>query len=110
MAAPGVIYESGVFHMFIQTEYMKTGGRCEHAVSNDGFNWVLLSPAIFSIPGTSEEGLYDPHPAIVGGRRYLVYSGMPKFMRVPEPASTWRGARPIYGSGLGSELGRFWIT
>ena len=85
VAAPAVIYEAGVFHMFIQTEFMKSGGRCEHAVSNDGFNWVLLSPAIFSIPGTGEDGIYDPHPALVGGKRYLVYSGMPKFTSVPQP-------------------------
>jgi hypothetical protein len=85
VAAPGVIHESGVFHMFIQTEFMKSGGRCEHAVSNDGFNWVVLKPAIESIPDTGEDGIYDPHPAIIGGQRYLVYSGMPKFSRVPQP-------------------------
>src|ERR1700750_2860835 len=28
VAAPGVIYDGGVFHMFIQTEFMKSGGRC----------------------------------------------------------------------------------
>ncbi|WP_245458680.1 hypothetical protein [Mesorhizobium sp. M8A.F.Ca.ET.057.01.1.1] len=26
VAAPGVIHDSGVFHMFIQTEFMKSGG------------------------------------------------------------------------------------
>ena len=26
VAAPGVTYEDGVFHMFIQTEFMKSGG------------------------------------------------------------------------------------
>ena len=85
VAAPGVIFEGGVFHLFVQTEFMKPGGRCEHAVSNDGFNWVLLEPALYSSPGSAEEGLYDPHPAIIGGKRYLVYSGMPAFSRVPQP-------------------------
>ena len=33
VAAPGVIFEDGVFHMFIQTEFMKSGGRCEHATA-----------------------------------------------------------------------------
>jgi hypothetical protein len=85
IAAPGVIFDSGVFHMFIQTEFMKPGGRCEHAVSNDGFSWVVLPSALLSQPGSGEHGIYDPHPAIVGGKRYLVYSGMPQFDRVPQP-------------------------
>lgn len=85
VAAPGVTHECGVFHMFIQTEFMKSGGRCEHAVSNDGFHWVVLSPAILAIPDTEEDGIYDPHPAVIGGGRYLVYSAMPKFTRVPQP-------------------------
>ena len=85
VAAPGVTFDAGVFHMFIQTEFMKSGGRCEHAVSNDGFNWVVLQPAILSIPGTEEDGIYDPHPAMVTGKRYIVYSAMPPFARVPQP-------------------------
>jgi hypothetical protein len=85
IAAPGVIFDAGIFHMFVQTEFMKPGGTCEHAVSNDGFEWVLLHSALTSLPGTDEEGIYDPHPAVVGGERYLVYSGMPAFERVPQP-------------------------
>jgi hypothetical protein len=85
VAAPGVIFDAGVFHMFVQTEFMKSGGRCEHAVSNDGFNWVVLQPAILALPGTGEDGIYDPHPAMIGGSRYIVYSGMPPFSRVPQP-------------------------
>ena len=85
VAAPGVIFDAGVFHMFVQTEFMKPGGRCEHAVSNDGFSWVVLQPAILSLPGSGEDGIYDPHPAMIGGQRYMVYSGMPPFTRVPQP-------------------------
>jgi predicted GH43/DUF377 family glycosyl hydrolase len=85
VAAPGVIFDAGVFHMFIQTEFKLSGGRCEHAVSNNGFDWVLLPPAIMAVPDTDEDGIYDPHPAMVGGQRYLVYSGMPKFSTVPQP-------------------------
>ncbi len=99
VAAPGVTYDDGVFHMFIQTEFMKSGGRCEHAVSNDGFSWVVLKPALLSLPGTGEDGIYDPHPAFIGGVRYIVYSGMPKFSTVPQPdvylarstSNTWFG-------------------
>jgi hypothetical protein len=85
VAAPGVIYEDGVFHMFVQTEFMKSGGRVEQAVSNDGFNWVVLPPAILSVPDTNENGIYDPHPASIGGEKYIVYSAMPKFSKVPQP-------------------------
>ena len=85
VAAPGVIFEAGVFHMFIQTEFMKLGGRCEHAVSNDGFSWVALPSALLAVPGTGEAGIYDPHPASVGGHRYIVYSGMSAFDKVPQP-------------------------
>lgn len=99
VAAPAVIYEHGIFHLFVQTEFMHEGGRCEHAVSNDGFNWVVLSPALLSIPGTGEHGIYDPHPAVIAGRKYLVYSGMPPINGKPQPdiylassqTNTWFG-------------------
>ncbi|MDB5506386.1 MAG: hypothetical protein JWR75_1024 [Devosia sp.] len=99
IAAPGMIYEEGVFHMFVQTEFMKSGGRVEHAVSNNGFDWVLLQPAILSIPESAEHGVYDPHPAVIGGIKYLVYSAMPNFTSVPQPdvylvrstSGTWFG-------------------
>jgi hypothetical protein len=85
VAAPGVVFEDGVFHMFIQTEFMKSGGRCEHLVSNDGFTWVALPTALHAVPDTGEDGIYDPHPAVIGGVKYLVYSGMAKFAHVPQP-------------------------
>lgn len=85
VAAPGVIFEAGVFHMFIQTEFMKPGGHCEHAVSVDGFAWQVQTPALASIPGTGEDGIYDPHPALIHGVRYLVYSAMAPFTTVPQP-------------------------
>lgn len=99
VAAPGVIYDNGVFHMFIQTEFRYSGGCCEHVVSNDGFQWVVLPTAILSLPDTDEDGIYDPHPAVVRGVRYVVYSGMPKFSKVPQPdvylarsmTNTWFG-------------------
>jgi hypothetical protein len=99
VAAPGVVYDEGVFHMFIQTEFMKSGGRCEHLVSNDGFVWVALPTAFHAVPDTDEDGIYDPHPAGIHGEKYIVYSGMPKFQRVPQPdvflarstSGTWFG-------------------
>ncbi|MFN3844897.1 MAG: hypothetical protein ACK4RZ_03610 [Paracoccaceae bacterium] len=99
VAAPGVVFEDGVFHMFIQTEFMKPGGRCEHLVSNDGFAWVALRSALHSIPESGEHGIYDPHPCVIGENKYLVYSGMAKFAQVPQPdvylarsmSGTWFG-------------------
>ena len=99
VAAPGVVFEDGVFHMFIQTEFMLSGGRCEHLVSNDGFSWVALPTALHSVPDTGENGIYDPHPSVIGGVKYLVYSGMAKFIQVPQPdvylarssSGTWFG-------------------
>lgn len=99
VAAPGVVFEDGVFHMFIQTEFMRPGGRCEHLVSNDGFTWVALRTALHAIPGTDEDGIYDPHPSVIGGAKYLVYSGMARFSHVPQPdvylarstSGTWFG-------------------
>jgi hypothetical protein len=85
VAAPGVIFDGGIFHMFIQTEFMKPGGKCEHLVSNDGFTWVALPTAFFALPDTAEHGIYDPHPAVIGGRKYIAYSAMPRFQKVPQP-------------------------
>jgi hypothetical protein len=76
VAAPGVIADGEVLHMFLQTDYNVLGGRVEHLVSTDGgasFTW--RDTALTSLPGTAEAGVYDPHPCQVAGERYLVYSG-----------------------------------
>lgn len=99
VAAPGVVFEDGVFHMFIQTEFMKSGGKCEHLVSNDGFVWVALPTALHSVPDTGEDGIYDPHPAVIGKIKYIVYSGMARFAKVPQPDVYL--ARSLSGSWFG---------
>ncbi|MDB5663805.1 hypothetical protein [Cypionkella sp.] len=99
VAAPGVVFDNGVFHMFIQTEFIKSGGRCEHLVSRDGYSWVAGTAALIALPDTDEDGLYDPHPAIIGKSKYIVYSAMPRFATVPQPdvylarsrSGTWFG-------------------
>lgn len=111
VAAPGVVHEGGVFHMYIQTEFMRSGGRCEHLVSNDGFTWVALPSAFAALEGTVEHGIYDPHPAVIGGQKYIAYSAMPAFDRVPQPevflarslSNTWFGPWERMGRILGHE-------
>jgi len=111
VAAPGVVFDDGVFHMFIQTEFMHPGGRCEHLTSNDGFTWTAQATAFLAVPDTAEDGIYDPHPAVVAGRKYIVYSAMPKFLRVPQPdiylarslSDTWFGPWERLGKILDHE-------
>lgn len=111
VAAPGVIFDGVVFHMFIQTEFMKSGGRCEHLTSDDGYKWNVQPTAILALPGTGEDGLYDPHPAIINGGKYIVYSAMPKFQHVPQPdvflarstSDSWHGPWERLGKILDHE-------
>ena len=85
VAAPGVIFSEGSFHLFVQTEFMKEGGRIEYFTSPDGFAWTHVSTPLLSVPGTEEAGIYDPHPAIVAGEKVLVYSAMPPIVGKPNP-------------------------
>jgi hypothetical protein len=76
VAAPGVIADGETMHMFVQTEYNVVGGRVEHLVSTDGgASFEHRDTALESLPDGEEAGIYDPHPAEIGGQRYLVYSG-----------------------------------
>jgi hypothetical protein len=85
VAAPGVIHSDGAFHLFVQTEFMREGGRIEYFTSPDGSVWTHVNTPLLSIPGSDEAGIYDPHPAIVAGRKVLVYSGMPPIVGKPNP-------------------------
>jgi hypothetical protein len=85
VAAPGVVFSDGAFHLFIQTEFMREGGRIEYFTSPDGFAWLHVNTPLLSLPGTAEAGIYDPHPAIVAGQKVLVYSAMPPIKVKPAP-------------------------
>lgn len=78
VAAPGVIYDphDGQFHMFVQREFMALGGDIEHLTSPGGERFYFSETALSSLPETDQAGIYDPHPAFIGGKRYLIYSGM----------------------------------
>lgn len=99
VAAPGVVHSEGAFHLFIQTEFMREGGRVEYFSSPDGFAWTHENTSLASIAGGEEAGIYDPHPAIIGGDKVLVYSAMPGIVGKPNPeifvavseSGTWSG-------------------
>jgi hypothetical protein len=87
IAAPGAVFDTNdkLFHMAIQRDFMAVGGGIEYLVSSDGktFTWVntLLDP----LHGSSEAGLYDPHLALIGGKKYLIYSGIPAILSNDRP-------------------------
>jgi hypothetical protein len=97
VAAPGVIFEDETFHMFIQTEFMKEGGIVKYLISYDGFEWIHMDTILEASPETGEHGIYDPHPAVINGHRYIVYSGMPAGHPQPDiflaesTTNTWDG-------------------
>jgi hypothetical protein len=97
VGAPGVIAENGVLHMFVQTEYNRTGGTIEHLVSGDsGQSFQRRPTALVSDPDGGEAGVYDPHPAVIAGERLLVYSafnvvGQPDLHLARSDGNSWDG-------------------
>jgi len=86
IAAPGVVYEKGIFHMLVQTEFLSAGGTIKYLTSDDGgATFVLQNTALHSIEGTHEAALYDPHPAIIRGQKYMTYSGSEFIEKVENP-------------------------
>ena len=76
VAAPGVVHDRQRFHMFVQTDFLGVGGTIEHLVSEDGQAYERADTALASVPGTPESGVFDAHPAVVGGRLLLTYAAM----------------------------------
>ncbi len=83
VAAPGVVYDGAThtFHMFIQTDFLATNGTVEYLTSSDGRTFTRVNTALTSIPDTEEAGIYDPHPAVIFEKKYLVYSGTPRVIQ-----------------------------
>lgn len=86
VAAPGVIFDktTKTFHMFIQTDFLATNGTVEYLISHDSNTFTRVTTALQSIPETEEAGIYDPHPAVVKGKKFLVYSGTPRITKEGE--------------------------
>ena len=102
--APGVVSDGDALHLYLQESYNVPGGAITHLVSDDdGRTFTARGTALRSHAGTSEAGIYDAHPAEVGGTPYLVYAG---FARVGEPdlhlarATTWDGPWERLGAVL----------
>ncbi len=97
VAAPGVVHDGTVLHMFVQTDHTALDTAVEHLVSDDdGSSFWFVDRAIGSMPGTGESGVYDPHPAVIGGQHLLVYSGhavvgRPDLYLARSSTSTWGG-------------------
>ncbi|HWG99926.1 MAG TPA: hypothetical protein VNV66_11510 [Pilimelia sp.] len=107
VAAPGVVAEGQLLHMFVQTEYNLLGGVVEHLVSDDhGDTFRRVGTALTSLPDTPEAGVYDPHPAQIGGQRYLTYSafaqpGRPDIHLARSLTGSWEGPWQRLGRILG---------
>ena len=99
VAAPGVVFEDGTFHMFIQTEFMRSGGGLRTPCLARRFCMDAQGTRAGLDAGTSEDGIYDPHPALIGGQKYLTYSGMARFTGAPQPDVYL--ARSVSGSWSG---------
>jgi hypothetical protein len=96
VAAPGVVFEDGIFHMFVQRDFMALGGTVEHLVSTDAHHFSLRDTPLKSIPDSPEAGLYDPHPAVIAGQKYITYSGNrivghPDLYLAKSVSNTWDG-------------------
>jgi hypothetical protein len=97
VAAPGVLYDEGRWHLFLQTTFNELGGVLEHLVSDDGgATFSHARTTLTSLPGTDESGLYDPHPCVVQGEKHLLYSafaviGQPEVHAARSLSGTWDG-------------------
>jgi hypothetical protein len=97
VAAPGVVYDEGRWHMFLQTTYNELDGVIEHLVSDDGgASFDHARTALESLPGTDEAGVYDPHPCVIDGVKHLFYSGFsvigqPEVHAARSTSSSWDG-------------------
>ena len=96
VAAPGVIHDGVLFHMFVQTAFSKFGGTIEHLVSVDGVRFDRADTALTSDPAAGESCIYDPQPAIINGDLYLAFAaattlGQPELHVCRSSSGTWNG-------------------
>ncbi|MEO6508644.1 MAG: hypothetical protein ABIO02_01710, partial [Patescibacteria group bacterium] len=103
------VFDEGEFHMFIQTEFLGLNGRIEYLKSKAGDVFDFVTTAIQPLQDTltpeelsimqeriPEAGLYDSHPAMINGQKYLLYSGAsevgrPDIYLVKSSSNKWEG-------------------
>ena len=97
IAAPGLVADGEILHMFVQTEFNQLDGVVEHLVSDDlGQSFSHARTALTSDAAAGEAGIYDVHPCEVAGERYLVYSafsviGQPDVHLARSASGSWEG-------------------
>ncbi len=75
--APGVVYDfiENAFYMFIHTSFVLNGGTIECLKSTDGgHSFYHVNSIVKSLPSNDEARIYDPHPAIINGDKYIIYT------------------------------------
>jgi hypothetical protein len=98
VCAPGVVYDEQekLFHMFMQTHCFALGGAILHLASSDGKHFFTTDVPIVSELETDHAGVYDPHPAVINGKKYIVYSAFKRVSHgdlyvVESKSNTWYG-------------------
>lgn len=86
VAAPTVVYdpEDKLFHMAVQKDFMAIGVGIAYLVSADGHIFTKMR-SLMEPKGLNEAGLYDPQFASIGGKKYIVYSGVPTTITYDRP-------------------------
>jgi hypothetical protein len=109
VAAPGLIAEDDLLHMFLQSDFNVLDGRVEHLLSEDeGRSFRHVGRTLSSVPGTAEAGIYDPHPATIDGEPFLTYSafseiGSPDIHLARSQSGEWEGPWERLGPILSHE-------
>jgi hypothetical protein len=96
VAAPGVIFDGAAFHMFLQTEFDRSGGTIEYLASADGVGFERRCIALSSDRSRGEACIYDAQPAVIDGRRFLVYAaasrvGQTEIHLAESTSESWAG-------------------
>ncbi len=110
VAAPGVIYDiqEKVFHMFVQTDFLALNSKIYHLISSDGQRFNNFGVVLESVFGTSQACIYDPHPAIINGKKYITYAGtknigQPDIYLAKSISNSWYGPWKKMGKILSQE-------
>ena len=101
VAAPGVVFDDGVFHMFLQTEFQALHGTIEHLTSKDGAKFDRVGTALAADASLGEAVIYDAQPCVIGGLRYVAYAAAARVgdteLHLARSSGGWSGPRVRLG-------------